>query len=75
MDYFDLEKDLPNYWDKQFLNPFEDLVDILKDSISFSKDQVKIKLHKKFYRSSLQEKELGYVTDSQSDLDYQNSTI
>jgi hypothetical protein len=53
MDYFDLEKDLPNYWDKQFLNPFEDLVDILKDSISFSKDQVKIKLHKKFYRSSL----------------------
>jgi hypothetical protein len=31
MDYYHLEKDLPNYWDKEFLNPFEDLLDILKD--------------------------------------------
>ena len=52
IDYLNTENELPNYWDKQFSNPFEDLLDILDSNIAFTQDQVKIKLHKKFTRSN-----------------------
>ena len=38
IDYLNTENELPNYWDKQFSNPFEDLLDILDSNIAFTQD-------------------------------------
>jgi hypothetical protein len=38
LDYLDEQKELPNYWDKEFSNPFEDLIALLEDKFSLKQD-------------------------------------
>jgi hypothetical protein len=38
LDYLDEQKELPNYWDKEFSNPFEDLIALLDDKFSLKQD-------------------------------------